>query len=265
MASLTKFKYGGYTTSDGDARLMNHSITAAMNDRGERWGEWHRLHLEIELQAASPAALHTAMGDFITAFSQNDKTAVLLFPDGTETRHKLDQNSPNNYSGNKVVSVTWVDADAGQLVNARTAHVVIAALFRNADSSIMFYRNDIQIKGSGGARYQRVRHPVLPPSLQLIWQSTPKTIIQTGAIVSLDTWAIGNIPPPLLSAPVEQADDRIISYRYPRYLGRTSVEFGIEWTYVMKIAENQPVPTPGVIDFQTEGSPIPNPFPPFTV
>jgi len=261
MASLTKFKYGAYTTDDGDARLTSHEITAAMTHRGNRWGEWHRLHVEIELQAASATALHASMVAFNAAFSQNDQTAVLLFPDGTETEHKLDQASPSNYSGNKVIRLSWDNDDAGQLVNARTARVTIAALFRNPDSAILAYHDEIRTTGDAESYVKWVGRPQDVPVPQTIFKSTIREIIQSGRIITLDTWAFGNIPQPILpNRPYFQGQEKKIKRTSPRWVGNNYIDYGVEWYYRMLVPENQQIP--GITPYyDTTGPVVEFPYP----
>lgn len=239
--TLTQWKYGGYTHAQGLVRVVKHETIPVKTERNNRAWEWRKIDIEFELQETG-TALNTAINNLRDAYSVNDQNAGLYWPDGTKTAHFLDQNDAQNWSGNKVLYRSWDDLDPGQLTNARSGRIVVGALFKNADSEILSYRDDVEIIGSGGPDWEWVKTSTGQPYQRQTYEFTPQYVIQTGYIYTVSFWAFGNVPPPILPQ-FEFGRQRRIRRLYPKFFGQRFGNHGLGWQYVMQTTPGYPIPT----------------------
>lgn len=250
------FVYGSFAHPSHEVNLVKMEIEPVFSPRGDRFAAWYKLHIigEIQLTPAEDAAardpnpaieavnrqalFHPKIAALIDTYSVNYQHCGLLHDNGSQTRHYLNNAAPNNISGNRVLYRSWNRGDGDEYATVRTFYIVIGAMFDEADSGLYAYREEIQIHGTGGPSWEWVEGQTVAPTQQAVFGLTRQVIDQYGSIVGVNTWPIGNVPPPLFPA-WEQPHKRVQKYEYPKWFGNQYRLFGYQWSYHMESPAGQ--------------------------
>jgi len=232
MPELTTFHYGSHPHPQGEVNLVKVEKIPQLTRRNEKWGEWRKLHIMVDLNYDQDT-LNSKIAELESVYSLNDLSCGLKLPDGTQTEHWLNQADANNMSGNKVLHFSYPRGSSEELVNTRTAYIIVGALFRDPDSAILWYEENVRIIGDGQEEWEWVKLQTGPLQRQVIYEETSQIVLQRGFIYAMDNWAIGNLPPPVLSADWVKNTRKHTEYLYPRWLGNAYYNYGLGWHYEM--------------------------------
>lgn len=214
-------KYGTYAHQEGEVSFTTER-TALNGEKGEVIGYTERWTISGQVQAASQAALTTAIAALEAAYSRHGKDLVLYLSDGTtETAHKLKQ-SQSRPPGIQVVSgPRYPDGQGAQYSTFRDYEIVVQADILitppfapdapESPSNLGSYTETVSIIGNGGPRHG-VRQGLIRPQIQTLAQSTPIYGQQSGQAVGRFSFPPANPP----SLPGVHQDQRSVTRDFSR-------------------------------------------------
>jgi hypothetical protein len=251
-----QFRVGGYTHPNGEVQLMLYEVIPIKGPRHERAFSYHKMHIRIDLQltpdedtaARDPNPIterinrqllfHTKISNLVAVYENDYQSCGFLHDDGSQSQHYINNSHPNNVSGVHTVDARWPRGDGDEYSTVRTASVVLGAVFDTSVSGIYAYRERVRFIGTGGPDWVWVRNVNGVPTQQPLSLYTPQLIIQSGTIVGMPAWALGNVPPPLFPA-WEKGIRRVSDFDYPEWQGNQYRLYGFDWTYVMEAPAGQ--------------------------
>ncbi len=241
------WKYGGHQHPAQEVNLVRFEIQPLYTRRRVRWATLYRAHLLGELIYTGQDTLRNKMNELIAAYADNYKDFGLYHDDGTPSPHFIQNNHPDNYSGNLITYRSWPRGEPDEYATVRTFQIIIEATFINPDSNLVEWRESVALQGTGGPKWEwrkawvRTGGIITPVDFQI--QTNPATtqwIYQYGYAEGLTVYPVGNVPPPLFPAWEEQWKRSWIQHD-PERLGQGFVRFPLSWQYVMQAPTGQSV------------------------
>ena len=250
------FVYGTYQHPDHEVNLVKMEIQPIFSPRGDRFASWYKLHIigEIQLTPTEDASardpnpqteainrhtlFNTKIKALIDAYADNYQSCGLIHDNGTQTKHYLSNAATNNISGNRVLYRSWNRGVGDEYATVRTFYIVLGALFDESDSGIYAYREEVELHGTGAGTWEWVNNQTGIPQQQPKFPFVHQTIRQYGSIVGVNTWALGNVPPPLYPQ-WEHQDRRVQKYEFPTWHGNQYRLYGYQWSYYMEAPTGQ--------------------------
>ena len=243
-SELMQFKYGKFTHNRGEVNLVTMESIALKTKRNLTWAKKYIMHVSGELIYDGQTSLNTRIKELETAYSFNlvdkgaDDNAGLLHSDGTRTPHYFDNQDTTMASGIQVDYRSFPRGGPDEYATVRTFHVRLSAIYFDADSEILNWRETINLVGDGGPKWRWVVgwHPTNGTPYQVQQQITPwstQKLYQTGSITTLSSYAVGNVPQPLFPD-YEHREQRVIAKMDPRWQGREHAFYTVNWRYVME-------------------------------
>jgi len=237
-------KYGNYSHADNEA---NATITreGLEADDGFIYGYKETWSIEGILHGDDNASLVTAMSELITAYSLQDKD--LTWTKGSDEMHSL--KNADTLTGIKVTNLPhFPKSSSGELTTFRTYNITVEAevAFTSIDLDadpfvplILKYEETLDYTGTGGPKFGLL--PTLKGKYQkqLLTETSPVTLIQSGISVGLGGYPD---PPSPLWIKDEHVDRRQITRAPTRRRGGKNLEYPIHWSYHFE--RNDQFPTP---------------------
>lgn len=225
-------KFGNYTHPINNAGVSIDS-TPLMDASGEIYAHDEKWTVDFRLPntTTDPKNLDTAVNSLIAAYAQDQASAYILHPDGTNTVHKLD--SSNIRGGVRVIKPpSFLKYQNGEMVTYRTGRLQIAGTkFRAQDAlTVVDFKETIDIT-QPGSKYEALTPNTGPSIIQRTATGVPATCTQSGTITYFGTY--GNPPAPVFSIPM--AEPPRIQYSSPTKVGSGATAgfhgFPVSYTY----------------------------------
>ena len=226
------FKYGSYTHAADECSLVV-TKTPRFNEGGQQISTLERWDVAGFIQAASQAALTTAINSLASAYATNGQDATLLLNDGvTPTHHQI--LNANTLGGIRVVQApSFPQGKGAEYSTFRSYSLVLEAEIPVSGyaSLLVFFEESITFKG-GGSRFVYLQTLTGLPQKQTVADNTPFMAMQQGRAVGYGGYP--TIPSPLWPTS-EHRDQRDISHKSPRRHGPTGSpqysEYESTWSY----------------------------------
>lgn len=228
--------WGGYTHDNGEIELISLAKLPYYNEGGEQRGIKETWTLRGEKQAATHAALSTAITALDSAYSSGNKNLILYDDDGTtQSSHAL--LTADCLGGTRVISGPVYQQGPGEYTTFRNYQIVIEGDILDESILLVSFHETLSFSG-GGERFIYLQPLNGLPIRQLVAEATPFRCVQRGS-------AVGNTgyPPPAIPTwpAAEHRDQRRIDYKEPKRSrakgGRpTYTEFEISWEYYFEAA-----------------------------
>lgn len=212
--------------------LVRMEYVPKFSKRNKRWATLYRLHLSGCLIYSSQAALNTAIGLLADAYAFDGYSWTLYHDDGTETRHRLEQDHANALSDVKVAYRSWPTGDPSEYATGRTYYIILEQLLDTHESNTLHYGETLTWYGSGGSERKIVTLATGLPVVQVTSLYTPVKLIQRGQGVGLVAYPSYRLPvyPEYLNEPAT-----ILEYMEPHFSGKTYTHYGVKWKYEMPL------------------------------
>ena len=225
-------KYGAYTHANHECSLVV-ARTPRFNDGGQQVAVVERWEIAGFIQAASQAALTTALSALASAYALNGQDATLLLDDGvTPTHHQII--NANTLGGVRVVQApSFPQGRGAEYSTFRSYTITLEAEIpvSGASSLLVFFEEALSFKG-GGPRFVHLQTLTGSPQKQIVAASTPFTATQQGRSIGYASYP--TIPAPLWPSS-EHVDQRDIAYKSPKRSGPTGSpqysEYEVSWSY----------------------------------
>jgi len=224
-------KYGTYT-HDANEGAISITRPVKTNERGNTESVIERWEIDGTLQAASVAALTTAILALEAAYATDGNNVVLLDSDGvTETAHKI--TSANTTSGVRVVERPhYPVGTGGEYTTYRNYKIVLEAETQVAASggqsnALVRYQETITFTG-GGPKFGFMQTLQGRPQIQTLAEATPFRAVQSGSAIGKSSYPSPNTP---VWPDAEQEEQRNISRKSPERSGQYFVNYEISWQY----------------------------------
>lgn len=225
-------KYGTYTHAADECAVVV-TRTPRFNDGGQVVSTIERWDITGFIQAASQAALTTALTSLASAYATQGQDVTLLLNDGvTPTHHQILNSS--TLGGVRVVQApSFPDGRGAQYSTFRSYSITLEAEIpvSGSTSLLVFFEESLTFQG-GGARFVYLQTLTGLPQKQTVADSTPYMASQQGRSVGYGSYPAASSP---LWANSEHRDRRSIAYRSPKRSGPVGSaqysEYETTWSY----------------------------------
>lgn len=225
------WKTSNYTHENNEIQIRSIQRQAYYSDRGNLAGIRHTYQLRGVLQAASQAALTTALRALESAYESGPGNCGMYLDDGTTvTAHYLDNRTAAG--GVKCLGIVYPEGP-GEYTTYRTYEITLEADYQEADNALRDFSENVTFEGSGGPRKVTIETLDGYVVEQIVSQRTPYRAIQSGS--SMYYGAYPSAPAPIWPS-AEMVDQRRITPISPQIEGRNRTVYGIQWQYVFQSA-----------------------------
>lgn len=231
---MTYWKYGNYIHPYGEINIVNLTVRNVHSGRGQQKHVLFQYYLRGEICADSgPDAISARIYEIEQAYTVEGLNCG-LYTDATATTptsHTLNNNHPNNISGNRVVQrPSFPEGGPTEYATGRTYSIIIQALFASPESQILEYQESIQYRGTGGPRWHMREFKRGSPRPYITHQRTAQHIVQQGRSLGFN----GYLEPagPILPS-FEHQDARLWIPGTPEFHGQQYSEWPLQWAYYM--------------------------------
>ena len=224
----TILAYGGYSHAADEVVLRSIEKSKAYGPRGYATEFVETWTFEGILQAATPAALTTAMAQLEEAYSRSGQN-LIFYIDGTATRHFL-LNS-GSMGGPIVTSLSWLSQFSAEYTTFRSYSITVTARISQNEDELVEFRE--QLQSSGGLpdyRIHRLRNG--PPIVQQVSPVTEYRAVQSGFAVGWSRYP--SPPPPLFGSGSPPLKDAQIQRESPEVYRGARINFRVAWNYVFE-------------------------------
>lgn len=234
------FKYGNYTHPAGEIDMVNFTKQRMFSPRNEIAFERHNLTLmghfctsEASGQDAIKAKIEALEDAYLgSAFSDD---AVLYQDDGTISAHKLLWADAIN--GVRVQAFSYPKGAGGEYATGRTYQIRLTADYLNTESLIYSFRETVVNLGTGAPVWELVPNFLSQPTKRIIFDYSPKRVIQAGEAVGLTGWPdpVAGIPAAILPL-WEHQNKRVREFQSPRMHGnKHNLLYPAKWRYEFSV------------------------------
>lgn len=225
-------KYGTYTHAANECAIVVNK-TPRYNEGGHVVSIVERWDIVGFIQAASQAALTTALNSLATAYASNNLDLTLLLDDGvTPTHHQI--LTASTLGGTRVVvAPSFPEGKNAEYSTFRSYSLAVEAEIPVSGyaSLLILFDETVTFQG-GGARFVHLQTLTGNAQKQTVADATPYRATQTGRQVGYASYP--TVPSPLWSAS-EMRDQRSISYKSPKRSGTSGSaqysEYEVSWQY----------------------------------
>lgn len=228
-------KYGSHAHSNNECEIRIDRFSQ-FDDAGRRVKETERWTIIGFLQAASQAAITTAINSLKTAYSVDGRDLILYLDDGTtETSHSL-KNSQAFGSTRVVKAPHFPEGRGAEYATFRSYQIEVEADFRVSGIGLLSFNESVRVLGTGGDLWVYKMALTGPPQRQTLAQQTTATIVQSGT-------AVGELGYPAFPGPLmpahEHLERREITRQNPRRVGQVGnidyTEWPVSWSYTFEV------------------------------
>jgi len=227
-------KYGSYQHASGETAVV---ITkqGLFTDTGIARGVRERWDIQGRLQAASPAAVTTALNALAAAYAVQGLDIGFYEDDNTPTSHFIDSSATNG--GVRVVSPpSFPQGRGAEYSTFRTYTLSVEAEWLAADQTLLNWRETLRFTG-GGPQFAFLQPITGVPVKQVLRQATTYKATQSGEAVGFQSYPS---PPGPIWPTAEHVQQRQIHYELPRRMGKTGLatltDYKISWSYEFESA-----------------------------
>lgn len=236
------FRYGAYQHPDNEVLLQSFEQIPVFSERGLRKETLYRMSVTGDIIADGQAAIASRITELVAAYAYDGRNAALYHDDGTITRHAILNDAENNLTGTRILHRSWPRGDPGEYATFRHFAITFGAVFRELDSQITRFREEVRVAGTAGPRIRVTTTLTGPPRAYRLARRTPVTIVQSGFIMGFDGVPDGALPGPLYPA-LELVEQRRIERISGTFRGRQTTERGLSYSYTMLSPESvNPIP-----------------------
>jgi hypothetical protein len=220
--------YGSYVHSENECNLVRLGYRNQLSPRGKRLNAVVTFYLAGEIQDTGTALFNkiTALGN---AYRQ-DYGNFTYSIDGVIT-HSLLSNTADCVSGVRVLNISLPKGDGAELAVKRTYSIVLQAIYDQAETELVSWRESIHYVGNTGPRYAIIETYNGPVSL-LTHLRTAQRITQVGEAVGYTAHVL---PPGPQLPQSEHQDQRRVTLTGGVSLGQQSRFYGTSWEYNMTL------------------------------
>lgn len=225
----TKLKYGNHTHDLADAAIViNRANTFSKNNK--RTGYIETWTIDGFLQADTQNAVGTKIETLKNAYDKDNETAVLLFEDGSETKHKLDTSA--SVSGVRVRLVDFPEGRGAEYSTFRSYRIVIDAEFVE-NAGILEFMETLTFSG-GGPKFLHKQTLTGLPQKQFVAQNIPFRVTQAGFSVGHTTWPA--LASPLFPKHLKREESSTVKTGPENVYAKTNraTHFRTSWNYVFE-------------------------------
>lgn len=242
------FYYGDYEHQKGEVYPRTIEVRPQATQQGVRWSSLHRMQIAGDFCAAPGVTLDAeAIGERITelqdAYLFDYQDCGFKLSDGTETPHKLVNDDDDNLSGNIIRHRSWDHVTEAEYAATRSFSVTIDALFRESYKEIVFFKEQVTRRGTGGPLFKTFTLFDGTPVKQILTTHSKVFHVQRGTVIGLNQFP--SYPGPLWPSE-EQVWLRTITQHSPTFHGDLSFTKGthyrIDYTYFFERPSAQSLP-----------------------
>lgn len=226
-----QLKVGTYTHAVAESSIT-FSEEVLWSENNKRIGRRERWNIEGFLQAASQSALDTAIGTLKTQYRKDNETAVLLFDDGSETQHKMDTTA--SLSGVRVRFFEFPFRNGAEYSTFRSYRITVEGEFTDNINAGIIYLQDTLTFNGGGPRFVHKQTLAGLPQKQIVAQSTPHRVVQSG--VALGHLGYITAPSPLFPDDFKQDESSVkrVGPDNVYALTNKATHYRTEWNYLFE-------------------------------
>ena len=224
--------YGSYSWDANEAQLVGIDKRVEHNARGYRERVIEKWTVRGIKQAASQAALTTALAAMEAALSQDGLALTFYLDDAaTATVHAI---AASTLFGVRVKGLRYPSGDGAEYSTFRTweADFEAEAIASGSNSILVSFQETLSFQG-GGPRFVFLQTITGQPQKQLVAQSTPYRVVQSGSASQLGSYPA--VPGPLWPD-AEHLEERRISRRGPELGKGFTGEAGVNWSFSFESA-----------------------------
>jgi len=225
------YKTSVYTHEQNEVELTV-SLQPYYSERGQYAGTKYIHRLKGKLQAASQAAITTAIAALELAYRNGGYDAGLYLDDGTTlTGHYLTNSTA--VGGVRCVSIDYPIGNGAQYSTFRDYEITLEADYQTGTNALRDFSETISFEGGGGPRKVFIETLDGYVIEQITAQRTAYRAIQQGS-----SMVYGDYPraPPPIWPNAEIVDQRRVSPIGPQIEGRNRTVYGMQWQYVFQSA-----------------------------
>lgn len=224
-------RYGSFDFHPWEAAL-EVSAEYARSSRGFKTFQFLTFRIYGEIVESGQYAVDTRLQQIMTAFSQDGQSCGLIHDDGSKTWHWMPSTAENsaNLTDVQVISQKLPVTKNGEFVSGRVFEIVVSAMFLDATSGLLDYRDSLTRHGNAGPEWKWKREPLLGmwlPEMEL--PNTLQHITHSGSAIGSVTWPIP--PAPFYPQPFENGTARIITHHSPKRFPQGHAGFRVDWLY----------------------------------
>ena len=222
------FRYGGYTHANNEVELASVQRSYSASQAGSQRMRREVWTLKGEIQAASQAALTTALASLEAAYAKDGGDLTFFLDDGTTpTQHAIV--SGQSLGGTRVLSLVYPQGRGAEYATFRTYEIQIEAEFLIAQSNgLVSWQEAITFTGTGGSDWAVTEVLNGPPVIEQVGTHTLCTASQDGS-------AVGELQYPIPPGPFAPANELGKNRRFtptaPKLYNGKLVEWGMAWHY----------------------------------
>lgn len=226
------FKYGSYAHAQNECSLVAAKLPR-FNDGGQVVSHVHRFRIEGFLQAASQAALTTALNALKAAYEIQGQDAALLLDDGLTPTHHVLTNSATLGGVRVVEGPSFPEGRGAEYGGFRHYRLTLEAEVPVSGYAglLIFFEESVSFQG-GGPRFVYLQTLTGPPQKQTVADNSPFAAVQSGTSVGYAGYPI--VPGPLWPNS-EHRGQRHIHYGSPKRSGPAGSpqysEYEVSWSY----------------------------------
>lgn len=240
------WKWGSYSHEPGECYPMIIEARPLFTDRGVRYATNVRYQVGGDIcftdaeKAAIDAGTETEQSTLTTrisalevAYSDEYKDYGFYLDDGTTpTAHAITNDQADNYSGNRILSVSFPSRLPTEYTNTRSFQCTVSSVLLDSLSNTMYAKEEIMWRGTGGEMW--TYRPTYAGNLEreTIFPSTPVSIVQRGILIGLTAYPTAPLP---WWPSDEHEDRRRITMISPDLLGHDDfnrpLKYGIRYHY----------------------------------
>ncbi len=221
----TSLSYGNYTHANNEVVIRSVDKSRVFGPRGTALEYVETWTFEGILQAATPAALTTAMNTLETAYTDSGKNLIFSI-DGNRSQHVL--LSSMGLGGPMILSLRWTNQFNAEYTTFRSYEITAEIRVPRIENELIEFRESLV--SSGGLPEFRI-HTLRngPPIVQQVSPATPYRAVQSGMAIGYSRYP--SVSPPLFGTASPPLVDREIGRDTPEIFRGSRINYPIKWSY----------------------------------
>jgi hypothetical protein len=230
------FQYGSFTSETAEALPELFTAQRVYNPRGHAQFVRKTLVVRFDVVKTSQSTVHARLLQLASAFELEGGTPRFTLDAGGDSIYVLP--SAGSRGVRIVQSDFWTEDGKAHYATGHPARVTFQAEYTISDADpLVHFRESITRIGNGGQRTVMQELDFGAPIQQIVSQSTPVTVIQSGEAVGASAYPLSFVPPPLYEGYLENPEEAI-STESPRIDGLVATDYVIRWNYRMTLNFN---------------------------
>jgi hypothetical protein len=232
------FKYGNYTHDAGEIDMVNTTMRRMYSRRNrlmfKRWTMTLMGHFCIQDDESNQDDIKDKI-EAIKGAYLDGADAILYHDNGTISSHYLKSN--NCINGTRVMSLSFPRGGDGEYATGRTYQIQIQGDVpaETGVAGITSFEETVMTRGTGGPLWEYVPRWIGPPQKNIIYNQSPRTVIQYGSSEALaGGWPYP--PTPVVNSFDEHTDKRTVWYGSAKISGvNQNLLYPLRWRYTFQL------------------------------